>query len=355
MFFMGEDSPPQTPGPEPEGAAPVRHEAGMADRMRKAKEASQRTRVDNARRRAPAASLIRYAVVVTFAVATLGMIVYFTGTSSGHENTVRSNLSEIKELEKALAEAAVGAKNIPDAEDLRPAFSSAATKADDLVSIQNEMAQLDFEVKDRSAVFEKYGSLVDEAKKYFTTGSLNGGAFLPHGQWYQPYEPGKNERGQAAWIRMQADTWEWQTIPTKSVDSSGNITTLWEARFVGGADDGMLLAWVLGKYDPQRGEFFDLKRGLTTEGHKRVGATTSPPEGSTEESLIVAPDEKELIDGALRRSPTTTPSETTTPATPRRDTERTEETPTGTGEPTAPTTTGEQDPDMADPGLDGAN
>ncbi|PZU04645.1 MAG: hypothetical protein DI630_00585 [Gordonia sp. (in: high G+C Gram-positive bacteria)] len=351
MFSMNEDTPTTDSGTDGDSTPGQRPEAGMAERMRKAKEASQRTRIDNARRRAPKASVLRYAAVVILAVASLGMIVYFTGTSSAHESAVRSNLSEIRELEKALAEAEVGAKDIPDAEQLAPAFSAAAAKADDVAALQNEMAALDFEVKDRSNVLGQYGSVVDEAKKFFTTGSLSGGAFLPHGQWYQPHEPGKNDKGQAAWIRVPGKSWEWTAIPTKSVDSSGNITALWEARFVGGENDGMLLAWVAGKYDPQRSEFFEMKRGLTVEGNARLGATTSPPEGSTEKSLVPAPNEKELIDEALRRTPT----EGSSPATGSTTTTTTTKPPAGTDRTTAPATTGPADPDMADPGLDGAN
>lgn len=87
----------------------------------------------------------------------------------------------------------------------------------------------------------------------------------------------------------------------------------------------MLLAWVTGKFDPQRGEFYDMKRGLTTEGNARLGATTSPPEGSTEKSLVAAPNEKDLIDDALSATPTTGSSRGTgtTSATPT-------PTPTGT-------------------------
>lgn len=346
---MDEDTSSGSTGAEPDETSAERHEAGMAERMRKAKEASQRSRIDNARRRAPTASLVRYAFVVIFAVASLGMVVYFTGTSSSHESAVRSNLSEIRELEKALAEAEVSANDIPDAEQLQPAFSSAATKSEDLAALQNEMAGLDFDVRDRNKILGEYGGMVDEAKKFFTTGSLSGGAFLPHGQWYQPHEPGKNDKGQAAWVRMPGKSWEWQAIPTKSVDSSGNITAVWEARFVGGENDGMLLAWVTGKYDPQRGEFFDMKRGLTAEGNARLGATTSPPEGSSEKSLVVAPNERELIDDALRTAPTDGSRPSTDPTTavaePTTETETTR----------APATTETPDPEMADPGLDGAN
>lgn len=348
---MNEDTPTGPRGTEPHDDATTRHEAGMADRMRKAREASQRTRIDDARRRAPKASVIRYAVVVALAVGSLGMVVYFTGTSTAHENAVRSNLSEIRELEKALAESEVGAQSVPDADELRPAFSTASAKGEELAALQNDMAGLNFEVRDRSAVLGEYGGLVDEAKKFFTTGSLSGGAFLPHGQWYQPHEPGKNEKGQAAWIRVSGDSWEWQSIPTKSVDSSGSITAVWEARFVGGEDDGMLLAWVAGKFDPQRGEFYDMRRGLTTEGNARLGATTSPPEGSSEKSLVAAPNEKDLIDDTLSATPTTgstsrtpTTSATPTPA-PTTDADTT----------TTPAPTDAQDPEMADPGLDGVN
>lgn len=344
---MDEDMSTGAQGAEPPPSAEQRRESGMAERMSKAKEASQRSRIDNARRRAPKASVLRYAAVVLFAVASLGMIVYFTGTSSAHESAVRSNLSEIKELEKALAESEANAKNVPDSEQLRPAFSAAAAKAEDLSELQNRMAGLNFEVRDRSGVLAEYGGMVDEAKKFFTTGTLSGGAFLPHGQWYQPHEPGKNEKGQAAWIRVSGKDWGWQAIPTKTVDSAGNITAIWEARFIGGENDGMLLAWVAGKYDPQRGEFFDMKRGRTVEGNDRLGATTSPPEGSSEKTLVPAPNEKELIDSASRRTPSTGTSTTTPQPTP---------TSTPTGGPTAaPPGTDTQDPGMADPGLNGAN
>ncbi|OUS97224.1 hypothetical protein [Rhodococcus sp. NCIMB 12038] len=346
---MDEDTSSGAPGTEPNSTGAQRHEAGMADRMRKAKEASQRSRVDNARRRAPKASVVRYSAVIISAVASLGMIVYFTGTSSAHENAMRANLSEIRELEKALADSEAGAKNVPEVEQLRPAFSSATAKAEDLAALQNGMAGLNYEVRDRSGVLAEYGGMVDEAKKFFTTGSLSGGAFLPHGQWYQPHEPGKNEKGQAAWIRVPGSSWGWQAIPTKSVDSSGNITTLWEARFIGGENDGMLLAWVSGKYDPQRGEFFDMKRGLTVEGNDRLGATTSPPEGSSEKTLVPAPNEKELIDDALRRTGTGSTSATPS-ATP--SVRSTAPSTSATAEPPSADT---QDPEMADPGLDGAN
>lgn len=341
---MGEDTSSGAPGTEPGSDKSPRPEAGMAERMRKAKESSQRSRVENARRWAPKASVLRYATVITCAVASLGMIVYFTGTSSAHEDSLRWNLTEIRELEKALVDSEAGFKTIPQAEELRPAFSSAGAAAEELAALQNTMADLNYEVKDRSGVLAEYGSMVDEAKRFFTTGSLNGGSFLPHGQWYQPHEPGKNEKGQAAWVRMSGDSWQWQAIPTKSADASGNITALWEARFVGGEDDGMLLAWVQGKYDPRRGQFFDMTRGLTVEGNNRLGATTSPPEGSGEESLVPAPSEKELIDGALRRTRTGT-AEPTTPA-PVED---------SSSEPVEDEPDAESDPEMADPGLDGAN
>ena len=346
---MDEDTSTEAPGTTSGPNSAQRQDAGMAERMRKAKEASRRSQVDNARRRAPKASVVRFAAVVLFAVASLGMVVYFTGTSSAHENAVRSNLSEIKELERALAESEASAENVPEAEQLRPAFSSAAAKAEDLAALQNRMAGLNFEVRDRSGVLTEYGGMVDEAKKFFTTGSLSGGAFLPHGQWYQPHEPGKNEKGQAAWIRMPGESWGWQAIPTKSVDSAGSITALWEARFIGGENDGMLLAWVVGKYDPRRGEFFDMKRGRTVEGNDRLGATTSPPEGNSEQTLVPAPNEKELIDDALRRAPASDTTPSVSPSTAAADAS-TDESAT-----TTPESTDTQDSEMADPGLSGAN
>lgn len=154
---MDEDTPTENRGTEPTENSAHRPEAGMADRMRKAREASQRSRIDDARRRAPKASVIRYTMVVVLAVASLGMVVYFTGTSSAHESAVRSNLAEIRELEKALAESEVAAESVPDADELRPAFSTAAAKGEELATLQNEMGGLNFEVRDRSAALGEYG------------------------------------------------------------------------------------------------------------------------------------------------------------------------------------------------------
>lgn len=349
---MSEDKPEGTAG----GSGGQRIDADLAERMRKAKEAQARVSAEKARSRAPKASLIRYAAVVVLTVLTLGMVVYFTGTGSSHEKAVANNLSQIKDLEKALAEADVDIKNVPNAEQLSPAFAEAAAKAEELVTLQNDMAALNFDIKDRDPELAKYSDLVDEAKKYFTTGSLSGGQFLPHGQWYQPHKPGKNIRGQAAWVRIPASEWTWTAYPTKSVDADGNISVVWKAAFVGGKNDGLLLAWVTGKFDSRRGEFFDLKRGLTPEGAKRLGATTSPPEGSGDENtqLIPAPNDKDLIDEAIRSSKSKpNPSSIddkpeNKPAEPTED--KPEEKPAD-----EPEDGSKDEGDTADPGLDGGN
>lgn len=275
----------------------------MAERMRKATESTRKRQVDKALARAPKASVARYAAVIILVVLTLGMIVSTVGAGADHEQQVRENFTQIGEMESALAQSKVDAENLPDAEVLIPALDEASIKGEELGDIQNQMAGLDLDAEDRSEALTEYGELVTESEGYFSTGAMTGGSFLPQGQWFQPHEPGRNFDGDPAWVRINPSDWTWKTIPTKSVDASGNVVVLWTAELVAGPQSGTLMAWVTGKYDSRRGAFFDLSRGRTPEGDKRLGATTSPPEAEDGNvSLELPPSTKELIDQARRET-----------------------------------------------------
>lgn len=275
----------------------------MAERMRKAQQSTRRRQVDKAMARAPKASVVRYGAVIVLAVLTMGMIVATVGAASDHEAQVRQNLAEIGELNNALEQSKVEAQNIPDAQVLVPALDEAALKGEELGVIQNEMAALDMDVEDRSQALIDYGDLVTDAEGYFSAGAMTGGSFLPQGQWFQPHEPGRNFDGKAAWVRVNPEDWTWTSIPTKSIDPAGNVTVLWVAEITAGPQAGSLMAWVLGKYDSRRGVFFDMQQGLTPEGFKRVGATTSPPDNASDSGpLELAPSTKELIDQSRKAS-----------------------------------------------------
>lgn len=310
----GDDEPDEVKTP---GAA--RRDSDMAERMKKAAEANRRSKVEKALGRAPKASVARFGVVVLLAVITLGMIVHTTNAGSRSEQASQQNLATIGDLQAKLADAGAAQSNVPDAASLKPAFDIAASKADELTTIQNQMAQLSFTGKDANDQLVKYNSLVTSASAYFSAGSMTGGSFLPQGQWYQPQQQGKDADGNPAWIRLPASSWTWKTIPTKSIDSKGNVVMVWTAQFTGGQSDGVLLAWVIGTFDSRRSEFFALSRGMTPEGYKRRGATTSSGTGydndnGTGTKIQAPPSDQDLLNEARAAAQSSSPASSTPPS-----------------------------------------
>lgn len=342
-------------GREPDGGGREQPQGSLAERMTKAREATARTRVERALRRAPRATVIRVVVGVVLVLMILYTVLHTASSSSAHDEQARENVSTIAELEKELAQAKVAATNVPDAAALSPAFDDAASKATAVADLQNQMAGLNFDVKDASKALASYGSLTDQMKQYLSIGSMSGGSFLPQGQWYQPQEQGRNHDGDPAWVRLPAGSWNWKSIPTKTADANGNVSVIWTAQLTGGSQDGALLAWVLASYDPRRAAFYDFSRGLTPEGYKRLGATRSSGAGfdsssSPSTSLAPAPDPDKLLSQSRESNQGQTTTTTTAPATPGA-------TPTTTGPAPAPATTppaGNGGGDgVADPGLGG--
>lgn len=302
--------------PSEEQGRPV-DDAEVFARMRKAKEASEKGKLERALSRAPAGSVVRFSAVLVMGLILIGLIISSVSGAGEHARQSSANLAEIGELRKALADAEAAAGDVPDAASVEPALATAGVKGESLAEIQNDMAALDFGAKDTNTVMGQYADLVDESRKYFSPGALSGGAFLPQGRWYQPYEEGKDARGQAAWVQLPSSEWSWKFIPTKSVTERGSVAGVWEARL----SDGTLLAWVTGRFDNQRAQWSTMVRGLTFEGRQRVGATVSydedgkPPADS--ESLAPPPDERELLDRAGRaRSSSSSSSPSSAPAEP---------------------------------------
>lgn len=299
----------------------------LARRMAKASEVSRRESSDKALARAGSGSVIRFGLVIVLLLVTITMIVISVGGAAKHDDAVRANLHTIDELRTALGEQKVAEQSQTDSEGLRKTLTSASTSGADLESIQNEMASLDLEAKDPSGALQDYADLVDESRGYFTVGSLTGGSFLPHGKWYQPYEPGRDSRGKAAWVQLPGDAWSWRFMPTKSVDQSGNVTGVWVATLTGGADDGEMLAWVTGTFDSRRAVWFGMSRGLTDLGVKHSGATNSSLEFDGDEGTKIepAPDAQSLMTEAERaaerskRSGTSSSSATASSSAPEPD------------------------------------
>lgn len=300
-------------------------------RMQKAKAAKDEVRAAKARSRAPLGSVVRVGAVVVMGLVALIIIVSTIWGASSHESKSAANLAEIGELQRALSEAEAAGQDIPDAASVEPSLAAAKVKGENLAGIQNDMAKLDMNGKDVRAALSTYSDLVDESKKYFSAGTLAGGAMLPQGRWYQPYVVGKDSRGQATWVQLPSSEWSWKFIETKSVTANGEVVGIWTASLA----DGKLLAWVTGKFDNRRAQWNTMMRGLTVEGASRVGATNSDPSVK----LDPPPSEKDVIDRAARErasSPSAGPSSapSSAPATP--------------GASSSPST-----PAAADPGLEG--
>ena len=291
-----------TAGGDDNKSGPVIGDEALARRMAKASEVSKRESSDKALSRAGSGSVIRFAVAVLLLVGMLIMIIVSVGGASRHDEAVRANMHTIDELRSALADEEVAAQTGQDADALRRTLTRASSSGDDLESIQNDMASLDMEARDPTPALTEYADLVDESRSYFTVGSLTGGSFLPHGRWYQPFEPGRDSRGQAAWVQLPSDEWQWRFVPTRSVDQSGNVAGVWLATLTGGSQDGELLAWVTGWFDSRRDLWYGMQRGLTDLGMKHAGATNSSFEFDGDEGTILepSPDTQALIDEAQR-------------------------------------------------------
>lgn len=336
---------------------PGKGDSELARRMARAGEVSRREASDRALNRAGTGSVIRFGAVVVMILAIMTMVIVSVGGASKHDEAVRANLHTIDELRTALGEEKVAADTQADAEALKRTLTEASVSGGDLESIQNEMAGLDMEAKDPTGALEQYAELVDESRGYYTVGSLTGGSFLPHGRWYQPFEPGRDSRGQAAWVALPGDEWGWRFVPTKTVDRSGNVAGVWLATLKGGDQDGQLLAWVSGWFDSRKSVWYGMSRGLSDLGVKHSGATNSSMDFDGDEGTIMepVPDTQKLIDDAQKaaqrqkRSGGGSASSTSTPSSTPADEEPGTDEDEGAGD----TGAGTDDPGLDDPGLGG--
>lgn len=272
----------------------------LAGDIAKARNAAQKEKVDTALSRAPMGSILRYGAVVVLLLISLTMIVQSVGSAGSYDSKSQANLSQIESLRKDLADANSRKDQEVDPDSLRESLDSASSKGKALGSIQRDMGALDFGAKDLDPVLADYHSLTDESKKYFTVGALSGGSFAPQGRWFQPYEPGKNSQGKDAWVQLDKDKWTWEFMPTKTVDDDGNIAGVWTATMVGGDDDGKMLAWVTGSFNPRKAQWFGLTEGITALGKKYAGVSTSTFDFDGDEGtkLDPAPSESDLRDSA---------------------------------------------------------
>lgn len=249
-------------------------EAEFAERVRAGRENAGLERVRKARRWGPAMSVARLSVTAVCAVGVLAIGGYYLSTASGYDQQVVENNEAIARLNNETDQRRDEMNKVASADALEQSMRQAGKQAGVAVAKQIEMTNLNITQETRfdDPALKRYGKLVDEMRPLFATGVTTGGDFLPHGQWYRPYELRKTPENKWQFFPIPGDRWTWAAVSLRDVNRDGTIPVLWEARFTGGEAKGRLLAWVTGKYNPDTGKLSEMRRGLTDEGRKHVGA-----------------------------------------------------------------------------------
>lgn len=246
-------------------------------------------RAEKVAKQGPALSLARMGATAVFAVGFIGLLVYQSATSGAVEEELAQMNQEMSDLRTQISSAESRVDNLPEPAVMTTSMVGAIERAQEVADLQNRIAEVNT-IEGGEPELALYADLVDEGRKFYTDKALTGGDFLPHGRWYLPQEIVPiNDDGDQAWRPMGADKWEWFVIQGSNINANGTVPVMWEARITGGEDDGQLLAWVTGTYNPTVRSFSQLTFGHTPAGWDRLGATTpTEPNGRdiTDSQLI---------------------------------------------------------------------
>lgn len=235
------------------------------------------TRMKKAESRASTLSAVRIGATALMVVGTILVGGFVVSTTGNHDAKVQANNEKIASIERDTNQINADEASLPSPDAISESMTRAFNRATEVKDKQMAMGALDLDEKGKkpedpeSAVF-KYGKMVEESKQFYSNAALTGGSFLPQGQWYRPYELRPDEDGVLQYFTVPNDQWTWSVTPLRAVNRDGFIPVLWEARFTGGDRNGVLLAWVEGKYNPDTNKFSSLKRGLTNAGSEHLGA-----------------------------------------------------------------------------------
>lgn len=232
---------------------------------------------EDASKRKPLFGLGRIAITVLAGAVFIGTTLWISTTSGGFDDKVSANNEQIVTLRNEVNDLKNTAEAMPKKETLASQFDAAASRAQNVADLQNQLAGIITSVDDDVAT-EQFKAIVDELKPKFTVSAGTTGEFPAAGRWYQPQEVVVGDNNRPTWAPMGAESWEWTVIPTLSMSDTEHVVVMWEARLTGGDRDGALLAWVTADYNINTGVFSSLALAHTYEGHQRIGATTSPSE-----------------------------------------------------------------------------
>lgn len=223
-------------------------------------------------KRAPKESLIRNGVSLALIVASIGSFIYLTTTAGGYEDQTAQNNETIAKLQGEINEVSKRTDSIPDAEVMVAGIEDSHQRGKELAALLNEIAGFDVPDDPTDERIEDYQALFDDLKGFFTNNALNGGSFNPVNIWYQPHvsNPDPDAGGT---VKMPKEMWEWVAVPTQSARGDGLVDTLFEARRIGGDDDGKVMAWATAVYDPKVRKFNSVVMAVTSTGQGYIGVT----------------------------------------------------------------------------------
>ena len=266
----------------------------MITKWREDRADKKRERIAN---RAPKASIIRNVLAVGFIVGSVATFLAAISTAGTYEDQAAANNEQISKLQGEINDVDKRVQSIPEPEVMSAAMNDANIQAHKLVDLMNEIAAYPVP-KDpirESEDVEKYQALFDDLKTYYTASALSGGSFNPASVWFVPHMSSPDPEI-AGTVPMPTSMWSWEVVPTHAIAPDGNVRVLFEQRLRAGENEGALLAWCEGKYDPQVRKFHSMALGVTSLGREHLGVTDSVGDAKSHEQQA----RNEVLDQALK-------------------------------------------------------
>lgn len=266
----------------------------MITKWREERAEKKRERIAN---RAPKASIIRNVLAVGFIVGSVATFLAAISTAGAYEDETVANNEHISELQGEINDVDKRVQSIPEPEVMSAAMDDASIQAHKLVDLMNEIAAYPVPkdpIRESEAV-EKYQALFDDLKTYYTASALSGGSFNPASVWFVPHMSSPDPEI-AGTVPMPTSMWSWEVVPTHAIAPDGNVRVLFEQRLRAGENEGALIAWCEGKYDPQVRKFHSMALGVTSLGREHLGVTDSMGDAKSQEQQA----RNKVLDQALK-------------------------------------------------------
>lgn len=250
--------------------------------LERRREVERAKRKERAAKRSPIFSVARVAVTAVTLLTAVGSVAYVAGTADSFDKQVQANTQRLNDINAQMSGLDNDARVKVNASTVTNNITLARERGEKITQIQNDMAKTritrDMDDAQGEAITQEYAVQVDNMRSYIARESMTGGDLAPQQRWISPVALVKSDNPDIMYEAqdLKPEQYRWTMHDTQTVDNSNNtVPVIWTSNFVGGDDDGQLIAWMTALFDPETGMFSDFKFGMSPFGARLLDSTQS--------------------------------------------------------------------------------